>query len=215
MAQLTLNWPSAPRRSETPTYRIDHEPGVSDTRTVLDDGGGYDVIVRVGRALDKPVHSQAAVYQQLAQTKPSTAGVLLFVAKYGCLVNTEREAVAYFLRWRRAIKQLLAAKKRDDWTFARRWMAANEHGLRLEGMIGEDEDGRPQLEFRPVDLLSFIVAQLLQDWSNGATYKFCKRPGCGEYFYYGPGTKHRSTAEYCSPRCQSARAYSLRKGVSK
>lgn len=40
--------------------------------------------------------------------------------------------------------------------------------------------------------------------------KLCKRPDCGEWFAYGPGTKHRETAVYCSPKCQKAHAYERR-----
>ena len=84
----------------------------------------------------------------------------------------------------------------------------------ISGALGHDDAGRPQLEFRPRTLVGFIYAQLIQDYTGGIHYKRCIRPGCGEFFYYGPTTRKRSTALYCNPTCQKAHAYQKLKETS-
>jgi len=73
---------------------------------------------------------------------------------------------------------------------------------------------QPRLFFQPRDLLGAAYLQLMQDAAQGAILRLCARPGCGEWFYYGPGTKHRETALYHSPRCQKAHAYLKTKGMA-
>ena len=199
MAELTLNWPSA-------RYRRKKIPA-----TTTLSGTAYLVFEREGGVIGKDISRVAALYERLVSYRP-----LDFVNTYGLLsTDGERETVGYFLNLRRGLKHLLAAKKRDDWDYARRWWQANPHAAPLDAVIGEDDKGRPQLEFRPRHLFGFIVAQLIQDWSGGAKYKFCKSPGCREWFYYGPGTDHRETAVYHSKKCQMAHAYQLRKEQTK
>ena len=171
----------------------------------------YFVFEREGGAIWKDVNKVAALYERLVSYRP-----LDFVNTYGLLsTDGETENVGYFLNQRRGLKYLLAAKVRDDWDYAKRWSQVNPRASVLDAVIGEDDKGRPQLEFRPRHLFGFIVAQLIQDWSGGAKYKFCKRPGCREWFYYGPGTDHRETAQYHSKKCNLAHAYQIRKEQSK
>lgn len=42
--------------------------------------------------------------------------------------------------------------------------------------------------------------------------RLCKRPGCGEWFWYGGGTGRRKTAIFCTPKCQKAYYYGVRAG---
>ena len=212
MAQLTLNWPVG-------RYCIETVPAGSG-RTIADSTSAYRIIWREGPALEKPVYKVDALYERLVKMSPEK-----FVKTYGLLwsrkggrrgaeiIDMDLEEGSVESRTIRAaqreLKQLLAAKKRDNWHAARKWMQERPR-VQLGAVIGEDEAGRPQLEFQPRNLFGFIVAQLIQDWSGGAQYKFCKRPGCPEYFYFGAGTAHRNTAKYCSKRCQMAHAYQER-----
>ncbi len=217
MAQLTLNWPVARnRRKKIPAWQPKPLPDDAGTHQRLlhssvKRGTAYLVFEREGAALEKPVHEVAALYERLVSYSP-----LAFVNIYGLLhTDGEIELVGYFLNLRRGLQHLLAAKKRDDWDYAKRWSQANPSAIVLNAVIGEDDKGRPQLEFRPQNLFGFICAQLIQDWSGGKEYKFCKNPGCNEYFYYGPGTDHRETAQYHSKKCNLAHAYQIRKEQSK
>ena len=132
---------------------------------------------------------------------------------YGLLLTRGgRETVRNFLSARRELKRLLAAKERDDWNGAEKWMQEHPRVAQFDLVASEHKNGWPQIEFRPRHLFGFIVAQLLTDWQGGAKYKFCKRPSCHEYFYYGAGTGKRETAQYCSRRCSDASTYEKRKG---
>jgi hypothetical protein len=120
----------------------------------------------------------------------------------------------------RLVRRLIAQAEKGDWEKIAE--SIEEEGdlarfpgrIELSGLIGYNEARQPHLEFRPRTLIGFIKAQLIQDFTTGAQYKLCKRPGCGEYFYFGPGTRKRNTAEYCSRKCQGAHAYEKRKGES-
>ena len=225
MAELTLNWPSGPcRRKKIPatqrkpltkaekkTMSFPQQLRHVGTPTVLEGTTSYWIFEREGRPVEKPVHKCDALYERLMKERPDD-----FVDKYGFLWSRgESEMVRDFFSARRELRKLVAFKKSDDWDWARKWMEARPHVVQLDGVIGEDEAGRPQLEFQPRHLFGFIVAQLIQDWSGGKTYKFCKNPGCDEYFYYGPRTGHRNTAEYHSKACNLAHAYQIRKEQSK
>ena len=227
MAKLTLNWPAARYRRKKipipppptvvllgtspvtgPLHRRHHQRREAALRRCK----SYWVFKREGAALEKPVHECAALYERLIKEQPED-----FLSKFGLLWTrnkTEMTARA-FNECRREIRKLVAAKERDDWDVAKKWMEERPSVIEFDGIIGEDEAGRPQLEYKPRHLFGFIVAQLIQDWSGGKEYKFCKNPGCGEYFYYGPGTDHRETAQYHSKKCNLAHAYQIRKEQSK
>ena len=214
MAQLTLNWSVGRYRIETDSA-LSSPPKIS---TLLSEIGDIEQkwIVREGAATDKPAHKPDAIYEQLANCEPNEAGILTFVNKYGLLWSRgKREEVEKFLTARRELKKLLVAKKRDDWDAASKWIEARPKAILLSAGIGYSKTDRPQLEFRPQNLIGLIVSRLIQDWSSGVKYEFCKRPGCGEYFYYGSGTDKRETADYCSPKCQNAHAYAKRKEKKK
>ena len=217
MAQLTLYWPVGRYRIEAVSAgsgrTVIYPPGTG--QTVINYQDAYELIWREGPALEKPVHNIATLYARLVKMPPKK-----FVKEYGLLWSRRGgksggETIQNIRLAQRELKKLLAAKKRDDWEAARKWMEKRPNISQLNATIGEDEAGRPQLEFRPKHLFGFIVAQLIQDWSSGAEYKFCKRPGCPEYFYFGAGTAHRRTAKYHSKKCQMADRYEKEKEQSK
>ena len=228
MTELTLNWPSGlcrrkkipgPQRwpltkaekwrwllTATPAQLADPRLYPRGAPAPIE-GTSYWIFERTEEATVKPVHNIGLLYKRLMTERPED-----FVRKYGFLWSRgESEMVRDFFSARRELRKLVAFKKDDNWDWAREWMEARPHVVQLDGVIGKDEKGRPQLEFQPRHLFGFIVAQLIQDWSGGKTYKFCKNPGCDEYFYYGPKTDHRNTAEYCSKKCNLAHAYQMRK----
>ena len=93
-------------------------------------------------------------------------------------------------------------------------------GIGRLGAVLDWQEGmeRPELFYRPSNLLSAIYLQALQDASGGAELQKCHRPGCPNYFQVGPGTGrprlNRGVA-YCEPKCQKAHAYMKKKGISK
>ena len=205
MAELTLFWPSGPCRrrkiGETlvsfdapvwigpgpeparPLQILEHyalpekeEESLRAMAQVFDEPPfrlPFWIFEREG-AMEKPVHNFAALYKRLMEERPDD-----FVSKYGFLWSRgESETVRDFFTARRELRKLVAFKKGDDWDAAKKWQEEHPQFMELDGVIGEDEAGRPQYEYQPRHLCGFIVAQLIQDWSKGKTYKFCKNPGC-------------------------------------
>ena len=68
---------------------------------------------------------------------------------------------------------------------------------------------RPDLSLQPSSLIAAIQIQFALDCAVGAQLKKCL--WCSNWFKYGPGTGHRQTAVYCSPKCQKAHAYAKTK----
>jgi hypothetical protein len=205
MAKLSLKWPGHGR------YRIRQREGSGPTLVQRE---SYRELVREGAAIPYSADRVDALYERFAAAR-GVEGMKAFAEKYGLLRRGNREGIDDMLALRRAVRKLLAAKKADAWDKARTWFKDFPEAARLTAKIGEDEAGRPQLEFEPRDLFGFMVAQLVQDWATGATYRWCDRPGCDEFFYYGPGTGRRETARYCSPKCQASHAYMTRKEESR
>ena len=113
------------------------------------------------------------------------------------------------------VRGLLTVAKADDWEAVGAWLQENPRVIEIFCIVGRDEVGRPQLEFQPRNLIGFIYAQLIQDYTSGAQYKLCIRPGCGKYFYYGSGTRKRNTSSYCTDTCQKSHYYQTHKGQRK
>ncbi len=129
--------------------------------------------------------------------------------------------VVHFCQLVRSARRLIALTKKGNWEKISEWLDVPKEEdiaprrpppIGFVGAIGFDGAGRPQLEFRPRSLDEFIFTQLFQDYTSGAQYKRCIRPGCGSYFYYGSGTGKRNTAIYCSAKCQKAHQYMKLKG---
>lgn len=175
----------------------------------------YDVIIRNGGKLwPRPVRDPA-LYEKLAVYTANSKGALWFSNQFGLLGdNHDKMEVQHFCRVVGLVRRLIALAKKENWEKINEWLEALGM-INFSGVIGYDEEGRPQLEYRPQSLDKFIFAQLIQDYTGGAKYKLCIRPGCGEYFYYGSGTGKRNTAAYCSAKCQKAHQYMKLKGETK
>ena len=208
MARLTLRWPHGYH------YRIEHHPAGTGP-TLAQQYDAYDELVREGAAVEAEIKADV-LYERFANTRRNAEGMKAFAETFGLLwTRSPRESVEAMLIAQRELRKLLAAKKRDDWEAATAWLKDRPKVATLAAIIGQDNQGRHQLEYQPQHLFGFMVMQLIRDWSRGATYRWCERPGCDEWFYYGPGTEHRETARYHSPQCQAAHAYDKRKGQSK
>ena len=64
--------------------------------------------------------------------------------------------------------------------------------------------------FEPDNLRDAMWIQLAMATARNQKFKICRY--CQTWFPYGPGTGHRSTALYCSPKCQKAFSYQMSKG---
>ena len=233
--KMTLNWPR-----DREGYHIETVPaGRGDyTLKTLPEGNladvfrrkihrrpeAYDVIVRNGGKLwSRPV-VVPALYEKLGACTANSKDALSFSNQYGLLGSDhDKMEVEHFRHVVRSVRRLIALAKKENWEKISEWLKGPKEmdwrelpgAINFSGDIGYDEEGRPQLEYRPRSLDEFIFAQLIQDYTGGAKYKLCIRPGCGEYFYYGSGTGKRNTAVYCSAKCQKAHQYMKLKGEVK
>ena len=155
MAQLTLNWPHGRYRKET-------EPAGSG-ETIAESYGAQEMLVREGAAVEKPVHECDTIFERLAKITPDADGSKEFADTFGLLrTRGRREPVETILGARETVRWLMAAKERDDWSAVLEFQKLNPRLVEFRWAIGEDEDGRQQLEFQPRNLYGFIIAQLIQ-----------------------------------------------------
>ena len=212
MARLSLHWPV-----DVGGYHIKPAPTGGTSRaakTIIGSANPGPSIVRDGGKLnyDRDSMKIDGLYPRLADCPPTPQGALDFIRKYGFLNGKRSELVEFICHEIKVVRSLLAVKKSGDWEKLYLWMIDNPKASRLKPvLLGGDP---PQLFFQPTTLLDAIYLQFFEDMSGGANLKFCKRPGCGEWFRYGPGTLHRATAQFCSPKCQKADDYQKRKGAN-
>jgi hypothetical protein len=203
----------------------------SALRTVLSAGAPYKVVARLGDQFIEPApdaFSVPCLYLRLAGYSVTPAGapklarpmiteqgILDFVTRFGFLgkPRDRSETLDSIIHEIRALRSVIEAAglvgdHPADWGSLRAWIEENKRAVRLSPEL-VDAVGRDRLElsFGPSDLRSAIYLQLLQDVTRSKTFKICANPSCPNWFYYGPGTDHRKTAEYCSPKCQKAHAY--------
>jgi hypothetical protein len=206
MTKMALNWPV-----DRHGYQLERPPKPRGRQGIA---GNDDrvLVVRKGGPLDyRDVMQFDALYRRLAETPQTEDGVLDFVSRYGLLRPGSSAGVEAIQDEIRVVQQLLGFKEAHDWNSLKLWMAQNRKAIRVHPDFSADPS--PTLYLSPGSLIDAIYLQFFQDVSTGANSRLCKRPGCGEWFYYGAGTPHRSTAEYCSPKCQKAHTYAKSKGA--
>jgi hypothetical protein len=149
------------------------------------------------------------LYHRLADRRSTEKGALDFVRQFGFLKGESSESVEFICEQIKIFRHLISLKQSQKWGGIRYWLSRNSEFIRLnpELLAGDP----PEVFFRPSTLLDAIYLQFFEDLSSGANLRLCKRPGCREWFKYGPGTLHRNTAQYCSPKCQNAHKYAKRK----
>ena len=141
------------------------------------------------------------------------------MSQHGFLRAEGRESVARINNEIKVARFLVATIDREDWSTLDHWLLENRDVMRLNPEFRQEEGWpRPDLFFRPRDLLDAIYLQALQNATSGTDLRKCERPGCPEYRAVGPGTGRWRTKRkvwYCSPKCQKAHAYMKLKGGSK
>lgn len=207
MVAFSLFWPL-----DLDGYRIEKRPAKKGKgRSLLWEAGGGTFIVRNGGRLDvsRDRLKMDGLYRCLAESKPTAAGALDFVSRYGFLSSSgaKEERVDSIVHEINVVRSVLATTERNDWSTLERWVEVNARAFRLGLTLKQSSGDRPTLFFKINTLREAIYFQLLADVTGGAKLKKCARPGCPNWFKYGPGTKHRETAIYCSPTCQKAHAY--------
>ena len=163
------------------------------------------------------------LYHRLADCKPTPQGVLEFVSRFGFLGLKDAglrgansgasEAVEDIYKVIKTVATLREWKRTRDWKQLSQWVTDNQTRIRAHPVLLPGNP--PEPFFRPATLRDAIYLQFLEDLMPGAKMRLCKRPACGEWFKYGPGTSHRKTARFCSERCQNAFKYQRRKEVAR
>lgn len=222
MARLRLQWPRDLDGYEIEQFR-------SRSGRTLGEGGGSDdppfeglyIVALAQRAQE--IHDPLkidGVWRRLADAEPTAEGALGFVKSFGFLTSKRRrESVAFICQHIEAMRSIVAAIDREDWTTLDLWLTDNRKALRLHPVFLQEEGWpRPDLFFAPNTLLDAIYLQALQDATSGTELEKCDRPACPEWFAVGPGTGHarvKRPVRYCTPKCQKAHAYTKKKGVAK
>ena len=160
-------------------------------------------------------HGRRVLFQIFADIDLDAAprSYLAFADRFGLLYRGDEEAV---FDWKDQIKDMkssVEAWRRGD--IATVCGIFNDHGLRswtrthlnLEPPAVPGE--KPRLRFRPYDLSAALWIQFAEAVAADLQIRRCGFPTCGTPFAYGPGTGRRSTALYCSPKCQKAHKYQL------
>jgi hypothetical protein len=183
-------------------------------RSVLSDAPPLTYIENAGTPIEIDCFKIDGLYRHLADCPLTIPGVLGFVRKYGLLRARKRESFELICGEIRAMRSLVAAMDRGNWPALNDWARQNEAVVRTSAVLHFEPDRwRPYLFFQPRDLIGAAYLQLLSNASDDAQLRQCALPGCGTWFVYGPGHKHRETARYCSPTCQKAHAYLKTKEV--
>lgn len=231
MAKFSLKWPIAAGR-----YRIETRhpagpvPVLNPTglfgrgkpkmrETIASSIGVGSYIVpnsdKVARYYD--AMKVSGLYHHLASVE-TESDALNFANQFGLLNKTGDSHVDDFFAAAGMVRSLIHAKEKREWVPFERFLAQYRDVIRLNPefqitTVRVNGINTDELEFffRPTSLQAAIYIQLFEDFTTNAAQRLCKRPGCGTWFKYGPGTGRRNTALYCSPRCQKAHAYSLTK----
>jgi hypothetical protein len=206
MPKLSMKWPvdlkgyeikyDLPERS-TPAART--IAGSAMRRVIVrkkGDLGYYDPFARDG------------LLHRLASCRKK-AEALDFVHQHGLLMRSDSEDLSNFFKEVKFAHELVVAKDLDKSESLYKLMSFKSKAIRLKPVLLEGNP--PSLFFAPTTLVDAIYLQFFEEVATRANLKLCQRPGCGEWFKYGPGTLHRVTAQYCSPRCQKAHAYTMSK----
>lgn len=163
-----------------------------------------------------------ALYARLAECLPTSEGALSFVDRFGLLRAGDREPVAGVCAAIEAARALIATRDAGDIHTLTQWMTepgnaaamALRPSLAPAAAVHSRRDRSPyDLILSPRDLYSAIFFQFFRDYTENRSLRKCARRGCGEWFQFGPGTRHRNTAVYCSPSCQHADAYRIRRAA--
>jgi hypothetical protein len=211
MPKLSMRWSKDPLGYEIKYPDSSRVP--SRRRTVLTDQFDATIAPKSGQSFFYDPFAMPGLLARLASCR-TVSDVLEFVNHYGFL---REQKDAYSLRFFhyevKVARSVVEAKRLGRWHVLYNWMRENSHTIRLNPVLLEADP--PELFFQPTTLSDAAYLQFFEEVATRTQLKLCARPGCGEWFKYGPGTSHRNTAQYCSPRCQKAHAYvKLKEGQS-
>jgi len=146
------------------------------------------------------------LYRRLAEYDVTESDALRLVEDFGFLSRSDARYESVHDIWGGILRlrEIIKLADRRDFKFCPR----PEVHVELIAPLNVE---RPSLRLQPTNLLEGAIVQLLEDISSARQLRRCIRPGCREWFAFGPGTGRRKTALYCSPRCQKAHDYMKRK----
>ena len=182
-------------------------------------GAAYEYLIKEFADLDREliVLNRARVRKRLLTTRPTLASNASPTSDGGILLGELRRKRRH-MPIRRLVARIGPLLQKIKPCFMMSPLSVAQYlgpgSARFDTLIF-DEAGKPQLGLRADQFYSFIFAQLIQDYTSGAQYKLCIRPGCGKYFYYGSGTGKRNTSSYCTDTCQKSHYYQTYKGQRK
>jgi hypothetical protein len=114
--------------------------------------------------------------------------------------------------WRNSIREAIRFDEVDLWDTGNGAQIPTSffeaEGPNITAGFVHDNEGCPRFRFQPTSLANAVWCQLGIDIEAGVRLKRC--PRCLSVFGIGSGTYHRTTAVFCSPRCQNATAYARR-----
>ena len=153
------------------------------------------------------------LYKRLADANSTHEGAIEFCNMFGLFFNLKgktdenpKMGFEVFLGVQEATRQLIEIAETNEWDKYVERAVFGHVTLRLEYI---DDKSVPEILFVPDDLHTVMKYQLHADLKSGAKSRKCLI--CPTWFNYGPGTTHRNTAIYCSPKCQKAHQYQKKK----
>jgi len=216
MAKMQLMWPKSRQG-----YRVElsRPAGGAAAGTIAAEGSQYETVIAVGTEVDTYNCCEIdGIYRHLASFEPTASGARDFANLFGLLQGRRSYSVLFFIRAVENMRALLRLSEEKDWPTISQWAIQNGKAIRFTAdfQINDRPDARPndrpRFFFQPMTLIDAIYAKFFEDLEAGAApMRLCARPGCGNWFKYGPGTGHRETAKYCSHKCQGAHSYQKRR----
>ena len=159
----------------------------------------------------QPIHSRTghtALFRQFAEMKPSDKAFRDFATEFGVLHAPHNESGLSEWYSEQSTLRISLGKSSPGKPLNSKALApvfnGTERYLRLTVRIWDND-----LMLEPESLRDAMWAQFALALTKGERQKACEL--CKTWFAYGPGTGRRETAMYCSPKCQKAHTYQLRK----
>jgi len=176
---------------------------------------GNLVIWRTSDGLVTPqpdLFKASGVLRCFAECK-TTDDALNFVKVWGFLhsCDADYEHVSDILSAARLAQALLKGADKQNWSKLAAALARHPGSIATLGVqLSTGPAAHPRLWLRPANLFQGMQVQFLDELCRAAQLKRCGLPTCRKFFEYGPGTKHRETAHYCSISCKGKHVYMKR-----
>jgi hypothetical protein len=132
------------------------------------------------------------------------AGMTNFLSKFGLPTGEEIDEDTV-RKIRRSFSDLLARAGSENKAAGMKAVndaIARHQAYNLQPALHIDTDGRPQMMFRPQNLIGLMLMECSAVLLNDARFATCEH--CKSAFLTGPLTWRRAHAVYCSDRCRVA-----------